>query len=510
MENLRQKFKLFNYRPLVLVFLGIASGILINHFISYQTAICVVGIILVVGVLLFYSILHKKFKYFAIFGITFVLGFSTYAIFTNTNQHKQLNYQYQYAIGTISSIKTYDNCLCLLLEDVEVDNEPIGYNVEVYYYNSSQSGYIALKAGARIGFNISKQKEVAYYSEGGLPNTYVFNNNIGAEFTTYEIKLLDEKDSVRTSLLSRIRDNLRFGLNNLNSEMIYSAMFGDKTYLNHDLYDAYKGAGVAHLLAVSGLHVGLVVAIIYWILNKLKVKGWYRVAIVVALLFGYAYLCNFSYSILRASIMAIVLMIAPIMFREYDLLSSICFAGAAILVIEPMALFDLSAQLSFGCVFGIAMLTPTFQRWFKKVPIPSGIKDGFCISLSTIISTAVFMAYYFKQLQPISLISNIIILPIFSILFTIVFIVAMLSLILPFVCYALNLINPLFEWLNWAIIFMGNIAKPIMTPNVNYLTIILFCVLLAFASKYNLYKRFNKFTMVSACVGVLALQMALI
>ena len=72
MEDLRQKLKLFNYRPLVLVFLGIASGILFCNFIKSNTIATVIGSVIFVGVLLFYSILHKKIKYLVIIGITFV------------------------------------------------------------------------------------------------------------------------------------------------------------------------------------------------------------------------------------------------------------------------------------------------------------------------------------------------------------------------------------------------------------------------------------------------------
>ena len=510
MENLRQKLKIFNYRPLVLIFLGLVGGILVANFVQKYIITTTIGIILSAGVLLLYSILHKKFKYLIIVGLSFVLGFGAFALYINARTHNPKDMTDQTAVGVVSKISTYDNCLSLLLENVKVGEKQLDYNATLIYYNTSQHGYIKLENGSKIKFEINSQEDVDYFDDEGLPHTFNFENNVGVRFTTNEIELLGRKDTVRYNLLDKIRRNLRYGLNNQNGEMVYSAMFGDKTYLNHELYDAYKAAGVAHLLAVSGLHVGLVVAIIYWILNKLKVKGWLRVTIVAVLLFCYAYLCDFSYSILRASIMSLVLMIAPLVFREYDLLSSICFAGCLIVIMEPIALFDVGAQLSFACVFGIAMLAPIFQRWFSKVPMPNAVKDGFSISLATIISTSVFMAYYFGYIQPISLISNIILLPIFGVLFTLTFVVAMFSLLLPWVCFVLNLINPLFEWLNWAIIFIANHSRAIMTPNVNYLTIILFGVWLTFVSKYNLYKGLAKLSTVSVATAVLTLQMAIL
>ncbi len=509
MENLRQKLKIFNYRPLVLVFLGVCAGILVNHFLLRQTLITIIGIAIVVGVLILYSILHKKFRYFITFGICFILGFSCFGIYMNARKHEPKVMVDNYAQGMVTNITDRGLYLELLLEDVKVDYKDLDYNVILNYYNTNQNGYINIDKGLVIGFEIQKQYLVNYYYEG-VPNTYNLANNIGAEFVTYEVELIDTDLNTRYSILKRIRKNLRFGLNNLNGEMIYSAMFGDKIDLNHNLYKAYKSSGVAHLLAVSGLHVGLVVAIIYWLLKKLKIKGWWRVVIISPLLFIYAYLCGFSYSIIRASIMALVLMIAPLLFREYDLLSSICFAGSLILLIEPIALFHLSAQLSFGCVFGICMLYPIFKRWLNKIHINNAIGDSFCISAATIISTAVFMAYYFNGVQPIGLISNIVIIPIFSILFTITFVLAMVSLILPFICYALILLNPLFEWLNWVIMFIANNAKALPIHSVNYLTFILFFVLIAFASKFNLKTGLTKLSLIGICCTILTLQVAFV
>ena len=510
MENLRQKLKIFNYRPLVLIFLGLIFGVLVKNFIKPQTALTVIAIVLAVSVLVLYSILHKKFKYFIILSLTFIIGFGIYSHYIDSRTHTAPKMVDKTAVGVVEGITTYDDCLSIILKGVSVNDKKLNYNIRLYYNNAKQTGYIKLEVGSKISFNIDEQGEVDRFDKDGIPHTNNYKNNIGAEFETDKITLLSTKTSVKMKLLNRIRNNLRLGLNNQNGNMIYSAMFGDKSELNHDLYDAYKMSGVAHLLAVSGLHVGLVVAVLNFIMKKLRVKGWWRVGIISVLLVGYAYLCGFSYSIMRASIMILVLMIAPLLFSEYDTLSSICFAGSLILLIEPIALFDLGALLSFGCVLGIAMLFPAYQRWMSKIPIKQGIKDAFGISLATIITTLAVMAYFFGYVQLIGLISNIIIIPIFSVLFSLTFVLAMLSLILPFVSFALILINPLFEWLNWAIIFIANHSKEILLPNINYLSVLLFFILIVFASKFNLKKGLNKLSMVGACSFMLSLQMALI
>ena len=509
LENLRQKLKIFNYRPLVLVFLGICSGILVSHFVFHKRIITFVGIGVAVLCLVLYSILHKKFKYTIIFGLCFILGFGVFNVYMNARMHQPNAYTTKYAQGVVTGITNRGIYLELVVENVVIDGEKLDYNVSVDYYNTYQSGYEKIELGTIIGFNIKNEFLPNYYYKG-IPNTGILANNIGMSVETHAVDIVGNSNSVRYKLLDRIRNNLSKGLNNLNGEMIYSAMFGDRTELSRSLYGAYKDAGLAHLLAVSGLHVGLVIAIIYWILKRLKVNGWLRILIVAPILLIYAYMCGFSYSIIRACIMAMVLMIAPLMFSEYDLLSSICFAGSLILLVEPIALFDLSAQLSFGCVFGIAMIYPVFKKLLAKIHINNAIADSFCISLATIVSTLIFMAYYFGGIQPIGLLSNIITIPIFSLLFSITFIVSLLSLIFPVISYILILVNPLFEWLNWFIIFISKHSVGIPMPNVNYLTMILYCIMLAFASKFNLKKGITKLTIVGLSICVVALQIVLI
>ena len=511
MKEVRQFCKLFNYRPIVLIFLSLIFGILFTTFIQTQTLLVIIISIVVLCINIFYCIIHQTFKYIIIMLLCFIIGAGIYSLYLNKVQYKQEDVTNKFIIGSVFKISNRESYLELFLEDVKINGEDRDYNIRVKYYNIYNSGYEAISLGDFIGFTpTSYIDSINYFGEEGIPYTYYTDNNIGADLVCEEIEILSQKDNLRFSILKRVRENLSLGLNNFNGELIYSAMFGDRTHLGQDLYIAYQHSGVVHLLSVSGLHVALIVAILYWILNKFKVQGWLKVAIVAVFLFIYAYLCSFSYSVLRAVIMSLVLIIAPIFFKEYDILNSICFAGCIILFINPSTVYNVSALLSFGCVFGIAMLTPIFKAWFKHLSIPEFIKDGFCISLSTFISTFIVMEYYFDGVSPISLISNIIILPIFSVLFTIAFVITIISLILPFVSYLLVLINPLFEFTNWLIIFISNISIEIPMISVNYLTIILSFILLTLMSKYNLQKGFNKFALVNLGICVMTVQMACI
>lgn len=506
MVKLRQNLKIFNYRPLVLVFLSLISGILTAVFCDKYTLIVIFTAIACVGIIIFYSIIHKSFKYILITFLTFCIGFGGYNLFMYNAMHTSNNFTNSIMQGEVIKVTNRGYYLDVVLTDIVAENEKIDYNVLLKYNNAKQVGYIDLNEGDIIEFSVVSQNPINYINNDQLPNLYVINDNIGALVTSNEVKIIGQHNTIRLTLLNRLRNNLRYGLDNFNGEMIYSAMFGDKDEFNTQLRESYNTAGLAHLLAVSGLHVGLIVGIIYLILKRLKVKDWIRVLILGLLLLGYGYICNFSYSVVRASIMALILLISSLFYSEYDLLSSICLAGCIVLILNPTALFDLGALLTFACVFGICLLYPLFSRLLSKFKIKNSITDSMAISISIFISIAAIMAYFFNNLQPVSILANIIFIPIFSILFTICFIVAIISLIIPYISYTLILVNPVLSWFNWLVTWVASISIGIPTIDVNYLTILLWFTFISFVSHYYLKLYSTKLTLCSLIFLIISVQ----
>lgn len=506
MEKLRQNLKLFNYRPIVLVFLSVISGIFSATFYSkflVLTIVCIVGLLLIITL---YSILHKTYKYLIITVIFFCIGFGSYTLYIHKSTYTASSFVEQSISGEVVEMNINDLSVDLLLTDVVVNNSKLDYNIEVYYNNTKQVGYVNIKVGDIVKFRVNKQYDVKYIQDNGIPYTYNLDNNIGIRVSTQEIEIVDSHLTARNKILNKIKSNLYFGLNNENAKMIYSSMFGDKSNLSDNLYHSYKSAGVAHLLAVSGLHVGLIIAILYWILKKLKVKDIVRVIILGIILLVYAYLCNFSYSVVRACIMAIVLLSATLFYSEYDLMNSICFAGCIISIIQPIALFDVSFLLSFGCMLGICMIYPILSRGFNKIKINNALSESLAISFATFISTFAIMASYFGGFQPIMIVSNLILLPIFGILFTICFIIAIISLVIPYSCYLLMLINPVLSCFNWLIIWLANIGIGFKVLPINYLTIMLWFILLSFIGQLYLKSTASKLVITSALLVLISIQ----
>ena len=132
-----------------------------------------------------------------------------------------------------------------------------------------------------------------------------------------------------------------------NAPLAYAVLFGDRTQVSDDILTSYNNAGILHLLAVSGLHVGFIAGLIYALLSKLKLKRLFSFIITACLLLFYNYLCNFTPSVVRATIMICVGLFANVLGKKSDTLTTIGIAGILTLLIKPLWAFDIGFQLSY-------------------------------------------------------------------------------------------------------------------------------------------------------------------
>ena len=133
-------------------------------------------------------------------------------------------------------------------------------------------------------------------------------------------------------------------------------LFGETSLMDKDLYEQFRLNGISHILAVSGLHVGLLYAIITRVLGKKR--SWKVTGAVLFALFTYAALSNFSVSVLRASLMICLHRLSVHLDRRYDLVCSATFSACVFLLVNPWQLFDTGLQLSFAAAYSMGIALP--------------------------------------------------------------------------------------------------------------------------------------------------------
>jgi len=146
-----------------------------------------------------------------------------------------------------------------------------------------------------------------------------------------------------------------------NAALFSGMMFGDTREMDEETYDLFKRNGVAHILSVSGLHVGMVYAFVSMALGRRKTKRFYT--IVLILLLCYAVLASFSPPVMRAVSMIAVHIGAKLLHRRYDMLTGVIFSALIMLLFNPLALFGLGFLLSYTAACSLAFTLPLIDRF---------------------------------------------------------------------------------------------------------------------------------------------------
>lgn len=473
------KERWFNYRPICLVcaFLMLGS-IFAFYFIDNKPLLIVIASLILLS-LLALAIYKKKLKYFGIPLTAFIIGVFAYN-FAIINFNKTVEYKPTQISARISAIgKIYENYTKVQADNCVFDDEEVKDNIYVIIYGEEKE-LTNLEIGRNISFDIQNfYKNDLFYND--IPNAKLFANDIKytaiVQFKQIHFGKIDK--TFAEDFRSNVKENLSLSLTKSNTELAYSALFGDKTMLDDEQYSVYRLSGVAHLLAVSGLHVGIIVMVLNYLLRPLKHKKWTCFSIIIVFLSFYVYLCDFSMSVIRASIMAVVLLISKILNEEYDSYNSIAIAGIIIFLINPLCIFDVSFLMSFACVLGIAMLYKPIYNALKKIKIAPKLLSSLAMSLSTTIALIMIMAFYFNNFNVISIFANIILIPLFTIAFIPTFVIAISSTFLPYVEYLLFPINYLFDFITFlANSFAGLAFANFNTISINFISIIVYFVLM--------------------------------
>lgn len=210
---------------------------------------------------------------------------------------------------------------------------------------------------------------------------------------------------------------------------ILAAMtLGYREDMSKDVAHSFQKAGAAHILAVSGLHTGILYSVLLLLLTlggRLKPLYDQRTlrivqsSVVIVAMWGYALLTGMMPSVVRSVVMVSIIELGRMTYRQATPLNSIAAAALLILAVRPTDLFSVSFQLSFAAVTAIVVLEPAFSRLFPVHRIPSawlrrivGYVTGLlCVSIAAQVGTLPLTLYYFGQASNYFMLTNLIVIP---------------------------------------------------------------------------------------------------
>jgi len=147
--------------------------------------------------------------------------------------------------------------------------------------------------------------------------------------------------------------------------MLNAMSFGDRAGLNKTQRLGFERTGSFHLFVVSGMHVGLLAGLLFWLAQKLRLHEWLATPLILALTFGYALLTGFGAPVQRALFMTAVFLVARLLSRDRNVLNALGASALAVLVISPGALFEASFQMTFLAIIAIGgIAVPLSERSF--------------------------------------------------------------------------------------------------------------------------------------------------
>ncbi len=412
--------RLFNNRPIVFSAITLVLGMIVATYFEKATYLFYIGCgLLVVAVLLGFFVKQlKPLKIeIVVLSIFFLLGFiyTRYNIFLFNNDEK-FGGSDNYCVGIVEDLKIYDDYTLLTLSDVEIGGEKTFGNLQLQTTENLFSLGDKVKFYGKIYFN------------GFSVGTYSCKATLSANVDS--VTLVSKPKSLFRVLSNYLKNNILKNVSGDEGGIMVALMLGDTSYVNSSTLSNYRLSGVSHIFAVSGLHVVFFASIISGFLSLVRLKGFPNTIVSTLCTIFYAGLCGFPVSAVRAVIMTATSNFVKNAGRKYDGLNSLFLSLIIVLAIFPHTLFTYGLILSYLAVSGIALYSKGCEKLFSFLPdsIASSIAVSFAVSI--IMTPVLFKMWGYSSLIVVFL--NIIIVPLVSVLYTLVFFTSLICAILPF------------------------------------------------------------------------------
>ncbi len=256
-------------------------------------------------------------------------------------------------------------------------------------------------------------------------NKYLRSKNISGTVLIYnrkDISILSSSLNHFSDLVYSARKALYRIITELHdpaaAALLKGLILADRSDINYETKTQFINAGVIHVLAVSGLHVGFIALIFYALLGRLNLYLRSLLTITGVLLF--MMLTGVPPSVFRASVMTVIIIIAFLLNRSTNIYNSLAIAALIILLLNPSELFNPGFQLSFSSVLSIAYFYPVLKRIIDRTAVNSktlkNILLFIAVSFSVQAGTLPLILYYSGKLSIISLIANILVIPLTGII----------------------------------------------------------------------------------------------
>ncbi|TYB33758.1 MAG: ComEC/Rec2 family competence protein [Flexistipes sinusarabici] len=306
------------------------------------------------------------------------------------------------------------------------------------------------------GSYVYKTTSGTYFSEVELEPGDMLAGKFIRKMTKYGVNIYSNGRNYRFRL--PVVSYLLYSRKNLSEKLYYSSgrkagltnalVMGDKNFLPDTLVDKFTVTGLNHLLAISGLHVGIILGGVLWLLSFLHMK--LRFLISLPFLILLMPFTGFKITVIRAVLFALIVMSAYFFDVKTDLKKMILFAAGVFMLIDPEITGDISFLLSFSAVFGIVYFIHNNRNYENRDKYPWLI-EPVKVGIAATIFTSPFILYYFGNFNYMGVLNTVLMLPFISVLIILGFsyLISPAFLLKPLVVFenfTLEFLELLYKW----------------------------------------------------------------
>ena len=295
--------------------------------------------------------------------------------------------------------------------------------------------------------------------------------------------------------------------------IINALLLGQRQDISNDIFNSYSKAGAVHILAVSGLHVGIVLLLLNSLFKPLEYlrKGKIiKIILIVVILWGFAVVAGLSASVTRAVTMFSIVAIGMNLKRPSNIFNTLTISMFFLLLFKPLFLFDVGFQMSYLAVISIVSIQPSLVKlWQPKFKPIEKLWQIFTVTMAAQIGVMPISLFYFHQFPGLFFVSNLLIIPFLGIILGLGILVILMALLNILPLWVAELYGGLISIMNSLVRWVSFQEKFIFT-DISFSALQVLTFYLLIISLFFLFKEQNFNRLALAMVSVLILQSVLI
>lgn len=409
-------------RPVFWILLAFVLGEVIAVFDLNIAVPCIVLAIIVIRKIIIKA--YEDMGAFVVIFFTLITGFMLMSNEITTRNHiYDLKENTVIVQGKIYKIENTAFGTNIYLKGVEVENGEKSVSVKRIFVNTEKIPNVKIGNIIKVRGKL-RQFEEAANKENFDSRKYYLSLGFYGKIEAGTIEVINSDYSgirqglyeLRMEIIERLEklcsdNNGIFSIINNKNGIIGAIILGDKTDLDSGIKELYSVSGIAHILAISGLHISFIGMAIYRLLRR-RFRFLFSAAVSIPVVLSFGIMSGFGISTIRAIIMFILKIIGEVLGRKYDAITAISLAGLVLLVQNPFVVCNSGFQMSFGAIIAIVLILPIVEEILNRDnKIIKVISANFTISL--VMNPILAWNYY--ELPTFSFLLNIVVVPLMSV-----------------------------------------------------------------------------------------------